>query len=383
MKNKGLIIGILIVLIGVVGYFAWKKNTNKQRDKDEIIKIGVIMPQTGFLSSPGKNVIKGIKLYFARFNQEHPNKKVELIIEDSKSETKAGVNAINKLISTDTVKIIIGDLASPIFLAMAPIAEKNKVVMISPGASNPSVREAGDYIFRDYPSDEFDGKIMAKYLKNEMGIKKIAIAYFNNDYGIGLKDAFVKEYEKNGLKISLIKSFDDNNLDFKTLILQLKNSNYKNIYFIGSPKQSAYFLKQLKEQNLHINVFGNLGVEDKEFINIARNSFASVIYSAPYFDANRKDEKMVNFLNAYYNSYNENADLTAALGYDVASIIGLCLIKTNFDTKKIKDELYKVQDFNGLTGNTSFDDKGDVIKEISIKKIYGSGDIITIKTIKK
>ncbi len=380
MKNKGIIIGILIVLVGIGGYFAWKQNLNTPKEK-EVVKIGVIMPQTGFLASPGQNVIKGIELYFNEFNQKYPGHKVQLVIEDSKSETKVGVNAINKLISTDRIRIIIGDLASPIFLAMAPIAEKNKVVMISPGASNPAVRNAGDYIFRDYPSDEFDGKIMAKYMRDEKGVKKTAVAYFNNDYGIGLKDAFVKEYEKNGTEISLLKSFDDNNLDFKTLILQLKRSNSKNIYFIGSPKQSAYFLKQLKEQNLHIKVFGNLGIEDKEFINIARNSFDSVVYSAPYFDVNRKDKKMVDFLKTYHNSYNENADLTAALGYDVASIIGFCLIKTNFNVNNIKDELYQVQRFNGLTGNTSFDDKGDVIKEISIKKINGKGNIHILKTI--
>jgi len=73
--------------------------------------------------------------------------KVNLIVEDSKSNSKDGVSAINKLISTDNTNIVIGDIMSSVFLACAPIAEKNKVVMIAPGASNPAIRDMLGIIF--------------------------------------------------------------------------------------------------------------------------------------------------------------------------------------------------------------------------------------------
>ena len=157
MIKKTIILVLLLVSLFVV-FLCLRKQAD-----ENTIKIGVIMPQTGFLASPGQSVISGINLCIDEFNSKNSDKKIELIFEDSKSDPKIGVSAINKLINVDHVKIVIGDLGSPIFLAMASIAEKNKVVMISPGASNPSVSEAGDYIFRIYTSDEFDGKVMAGY----------------------------------------------------------------------------------------------------------------------------------------------------------------------------------------------------------------------------
>lgn len=367
MKKIVLIILALTLFIGC-----------NHKDKN-VIKIGVIMPQSGFLANPGKNVIKGIELYFDEYNKENSQNPVQLIIEDSKSDPKTGVNALNKLINVDNVKLVIGDLGSPIFLAMAPIAEKNKIVMISPGASNPKVREAGDYIFRDYTSDDFDGKVMANYMFKDKNINKCAILYFNNDYGVGLKDAFIKQFSKNGGQIILNEAFDDNNLDFKTIVAKLKNSNVNDVYFIGSPKQDAYFLKNMKEMNLKVNVFGNLGFEDNEFISIAKNSFDSVIYSTPNFDVKSDKSNIVSFVSNFKVKYNQLPDLNSALGYDVANILGYCLIKTGFKTSQIKDELYKIKDFNGLTGNTSFDEMGDVEKDVLIKKIMGNGEIVTVK----
>ena len=367
MKKIALIILTLTLFIGC-----------NHNDKNAI-KIGVVMPQSGFLANPGKNVIKGIELYFDKYNLENPKNPVQLIIEDSKSDPKTGVNALNKLLSVDNVKLVIGDLGSPIFLAMAPIAEKNKIVMISPGASNPKVREAGYYIFRNYTSDDFDGEVMANFMFKDRNINKCAILYFNNDYGVGLKDAFIKEFLKNGGQIILSEAFDDNNLDFKTIVTKLRNSNVNDVYFIGSPKQDAYFLKNMKEMNLKVNVFGNLGFEDNEFISIARNSFDSVIYSTPNFDVNSDKSNIVNFISTFKDMYTELPDLNSALGYDVAHILGYCLIQTGFKTTQVKEELYKIKDFNGLTGNTSFDEKGDVEKDVLIKKILGNGEIVTIK----
>jgi branched-chain amino acid transport system substrate-binding protein len=380
MNKKGILLLIIAIILLISGYVIFKNRLIET--KKENIKIGVVMPQTGFLANPGKNVIKGIELYFDEFNKENPNHQVELIIEDSKSEPKTGVNALNKLISVDKVKIVIGDLGSPIFLAMAPIAENNKIVMISPGASNPKVRDAGDYIFRDYTSDEFDGKVMANFMYKDRNITECAVLFFNNDYGVGLKEAFIHDFIKNRGQIKMNEAFDDNNLYFKNLVLKLRNSNVKSVYFIGSPKQDAYFLKNLKEMNLQINVFGTLGFEDKEFINIAKGNFDSVIYSTPNFDANSSDSNVVNFVKHFKNKYNELPDLTSALGYDVSNILGYCLKTSNYNINKIKDELYKVKYFNGLTGNTSFDDKGDVEKDVLIKEIKGNGDIIKVKIFK-
>lgn len=368
MKTRDKILFIVFFLLSAIAAaFLLSK-----KDSSDTIKIGVVMPQTGFLSSPGQSVIRGIDLFVKDFNAKQKDVCLKMIYEDSQSDPKIGVSAIHKLISADRTKIVIGDIGSPIFLAMAPIAEQSKVVLISPGASNPKVRDAGDFVFRIYTSDEFDGKVMAQYL-SQNNVREVSLSYFNNDYGVGLSEAFKVEFAKMNGNVSLDYSFDENNLSFKDLIIKLKNSGTKDVYFIGSPKQDAAFLRQIKEMDCKVNVYGVLSFEDSEFLSIAKGTFSSVEYTTPYFDLDSEEKQVQDFKESFQREYGMLPDLNSALGYDVISIIAFALKRCDYDESRLKDELYQIKGFPGLTGNTSFDNKGDVIKDVMIKRVEGSG----------
>jgi len=338
------------------------------------INIGVIMPLTGPVAEPGNNTLRGIVTAVEQFNSLN-NKQINLIVEDSRSTSRDGVNALNKLISIDKTKIVIGDIMSSVVLASAPIAERNKVVYFTPGGSNPEIREAGDYIFRDYLSDDFDGKVMAQYVKAVLNKDKVAIISVNNDYGVGIENAFISSFEKLGGNITLVERHLPGQSDFRNIILKIKNSNADVLYIASLPRESGLLIRQLKELNVAILKTGNLSFENNEFINVALNSFDSIIFSSPYFDPNSEDERIISFVNLYKNKYDITPDIAAALGYDVASILIHVLQICNYDQSQVKDLLYTIKDFKGITGNTSFDIYGDVLKDIYVKKISGDGKI--------
>ena len=341
------------------------------------VEIGVIMPLTGGLKEPGKYILEGIELAASEYNAlcKDPKQRINLIIEDSKSNNKDGESALNKLIFRDKVKIVIGDLSSGIFLSAAPIAEHNKVVMISPGASNPAVREAGDYIFRDYLSDEFDGTVMANYLFSRMGGGKVALVYVNSDYGLGVVDAFEKEYSKLGGTIVFRNSFLPGTNDFRSMILKMNATNPEIIYLVGNPSENGYFVKQLKTSQIKASITGNLAFENEDFISVARGSFDSIIYSTAAFDVCDESPEVQSFVKSYQDHYHKEPNMTVALGYDVMNILIHCLKQTSFRLDSVKDALYTVKNFPGVTGNTSFDEYGDVMKDIFIKKMSGDGTV--------
>ena len=130
--------------------------------EDDSIKIGVILPLTGAASEIGNNILDGI-IISSEYYDSISSKKFSLIIEDSKLDAKQAISAANKLITVDKVKAIIGLASSTEALAVAPICEKNKIPMISSTASTPLLSTAGDYVFRIYPSDVYDGKILANF----------------------------------------------------------------------------------------------------------------------------------------------------------------------------------------------------------------------------
>ena len=72
-------------------------------------------------------------------------------------------------------------------------------------------------------------------------------------------------------------------------------------------------------------------------------------------------------------------DIAASLGYDVTQILIVTIQNSKFDLSNVKDKLYRIKNFRGVTGNTSINSKGDVLKDVYIKKISGNGDIYIVK----
>ncbi len=360
MKTNKLLVIIILLALFFTGCI---------NDKKDTVKIGVIMPLTGPVAEPGTNANQGILLAIEQYNAFN-EKKIELIIEDSKSNPKDGVAAMNKLVSANNVKLVIGDIMSSVFLACAPIAEKNKIVMISPGASNPSVRDAGDYIFRDYLSDDFDGKVMANYLYQNLNKKNVAIISVNNDYGNGVEKVFLENYNKLGGNVALQEKYEQGQTSFKSIMLKIKNSNPDVLYIVGNPSENGYIVKELKENNIKIPITGNLSFENEEFIKIAKNAFDSIIFSSPYFDLDSDKQFVKSFKDSYLKKYGKLPDIAAALGFDVANILIMALKNNGYDQVKVKDYLYLIKNYDGITGMTSFDENGDVMKDIFIKSIY-------------
>jgi len=124
----------------------------------------------------GERSRKGVELAVEEVNGDGGinGQPLEVIYEDAKSSPKDGVSAIKELISADDVGIVVGDVLSSTTLAMAPIAERDEVILLAPGASIPSLRDAGDYIFRNWASDDYDGKAMASYAQKMEHIESIA-----------------------------------------------------------------------------------------------------------------------------------------------------------------------------------------------------------------
>ncbi len=342
---------------------------NYNSQNTDTTKIGVVLPLTKHeISIGGIRTLHGIQLAVNQYN-ENNSKKIELIIEDSEANPIKGVNAINKLILYDKVRYIIGDLTSGVTLAIAPIAEQNKTIIIAPGASNPNIRYAGDYIFRNWTSDDFEGRVAADYIRRKLKWENVYVLYIQNDFGKGLSDAFKENFKADGGNIvgeSIIQAGQN---DFRTLLSRLNPviRHADGIYLAGEPKEMGYLIKQMKEFNVDIPIFSNSSVEENEFQTIAGNSSTTIYYTTPIFNINDTAINISNFVKRYESQWNEVPDITSAHGYDAASILFYCLTDDYDDVESVKSNLYKMTEFYGITGNTRFDSYGDAIKPVSVK----------------
>ena len=375
MRKLVSVLVVVALVATAVAFFGCAK-------KVEEVKIGVIASLTGDLAEPGTKSFNGIKLAIDAYNDAHPRIPIKLIVEDSKAHPTDGVNAINKLVNIDHVKLVIGDLTSGVTLAMAPIAEKNHVVILAPGASNPKVREAGDYIFRNWASDNFDGQVMARYLISELGKKNAAVIYINNEYGTGLADAFEKTFIENAGKVVLKEKYDQGASDFRTVLAKLKGSDFDCVYLPGQPRENGLLIRQMKEIGISTTIAANLSVESPDFYASAKAAAEGIIFSTPAFDVNSNEENIKKFTESYESKFKTKPDAVAGHGYDAANIMIEAIKMADYDLAKVKDELYKIRDFPGVTGNTTFDDHGDVIKAVMIKRLNKDGSAMILEAYK-
>lgn len=352
--------------------------------KNEVkhIKIGVILPLTGDLAEPGTKSLNGIRLAVAAYNDATPPIPLELIIEDSKANPTDGVNAFNKLINIDKVKLVIGDLTSGVTLAIAPIAERNHVVILAPGASNPAVRDAGDYIFRNWASDNFDGEVMAKYLISRLRKGSAAVIFINNEYGTGLANAFEKTFIENGGEIVLKEKYDQGATDFRTILAKVRGAKSDYLYLPGQPRENGLLVRQLRELGVNNTITANLSVESPDFWAVAREAGAGIIFSTPAFDVAAHEKDTEKFVEDYESEYKTKPDAVAGHGYDAANIMIRAIKMASYDVAEVKDQLYKIEDFPGVTGNTTFDDHGDVVKAVMVKRLNPDGSALILETYK-
>ncbi len=310
----------------------------------EIVKLGFMGPLTGDAASYGQSIKKGVDLALKEANFDD----VEIIYEDSKCEGKDAVSAINKLVNVDKVIAIVGEVCSGATLAAAPIAESNKVVLISASSTSPRITTSGDYIFRTVPSDAFQGAFGANLIYQK-GKKKLAILYSNEEYGVGFKDVLERTFQG---EIVASEAFDRGATDLRTQITKIKEARPDAIYIISnSPDSAVAALKQIKELRIFgATLYGSEGLKGPEVAETkeAENLIVTSVTSGTFeFDLKYLDE------------YDEEPGPFAAQAYDAMSALARTLKKGVSTGEEIKNELYSTT-FDGASGRISFDLNGDV-----------------------
>ncbi len=370
---KWVVCGLMITLLAT-----FVANTGCKKQPEEI-KIGAILPLTGEAAKYGDAAKKGIDLAIEEINSAGgiKGKKVQAVYEDSQGDPKLGVAAMHKLVTVDKVSTAIGDLFSSVTLAIAPLANKNKIVLLSPASSSPKITDAGDYIFRNCPSDVYEGSIMANYAYNKLGYRNVVLLYINNEYGVGIKDVFKKNFSEKGGVVVAEETFDQNATDFRSQLTKIKKATSEAIYLVGY-KEMGYILKQAKEIGIRTQFLSTVMFEDPEILKIAKNAAEGVIYSASAFDPKSENTVIQNFVKSFEEKYNQVPDIFAGLSYDATKIMSIAITQGGYSGEGIKTAMYNVKNYPGVAGETSFDANGDAILSPIIKQVK-NGKFVPIK----
>lgn len=330
----------------------------------DTLKIGLGAPLTGASAEDGQSIKKGAELAVKLANDAGGvnGKKLQLVAQDDKTDPKEAVNVANKLATDSSILAVVGHFNSSATLAGAPIYNKNKVVELSPGSTAPAVSGIGPYTFRVITTDAYQGKYVAQWSK-ENGYKRIAIVYENTDYGLGLADVYEKAIKADGGQIVGKESYvQGQTKDFSSVLTKIKEQKPDLIFIGGLYNEAALIAKQAKTLGLSVPMMGVDALYSNALISLGGDAVEGFMLPG-FFNATSDNPQVKQFVTAYQAAYKETPGTYAAYAYDATNIIIQAIKDKGPNRQAIRDYLGSLKGYKGVTGVTSFDSNGDVMKE--------------------
>lgn len=350
----------------------------------ETIKLGLIVSETGPLEIYGGMVRDGADLAIDEINASGGilGKKVELITCNDQGSVKESIKAFNKLTDKDQVTGIIGPMISSTSLAVAPLAEKKKMPMISPTATHPDVTKDYPYVFRAGYLDKDQGTVMAQFAANNLKAKTAAILYNKeDDFSAVLAVAFKLAFEKAGGKVVHYESYTSEKKDFKKSLNTIKTKKPAVLFNPDYYGKSGEIATQVKAINFKTIMLGGDGWDpiEKDFAKVTEGYY----YLTPFIP-NDPDPIVQAFVTAYQDKYDGNTPNSLnVLSYEATKIMLQAIEKAeSLESEKIQKALQQTH-ITTVTGLITFDKNGDPQKSFSIGKIEKGVHKLNAKVRKK
>lgn len=320
------------------------------------IKIGVILPLTGDAADYGKALQKGCEFAAEEVNASGGVKgsRISLIIEDSKAKPVDAISAYRKLTTIDKVTMVIGDMFSATTLAIAPLAQKDGVVLLSPTASAPEIPATGDHVFTIYPSSTDDGVFLSRFAADKLKPKTVIVLYVQADAMISCKKAFVEGLKTFGAVVSMESAFPPNTEDFRTLISQMREKKPDLVFIAAYLPEVSRLLVQSKELGFSSRFMTISTAYDQKIFESAGSAAEGLLLSAPFYDEKAESGPVATFAAAFAKTNGGKPNIWAGYGYDVIKIAARAIGSANGDKTTLHTALASVSGIPSVTGFTGF-----------------------------
>lgn len=322
------------------------------------IKIAIAAPMTGAQAKMGKDFQSGAQLAIDEFNARGGvlGRKVMMVAGDDQADPKQAVSVANKMVN-EGVEGVVGHFNSSCSIPASDVYNRAGIPMISPGSTNPQFTERGYAgVFRVCGRDDQQGSVAAKYVLEQLKLKKVAVLHDKTTYGQGLADEFKKTL---GGKVEVVYygGIIQGDKDFKAVLTDIKTKTPELIFFGGIYTEAGPISKQSKEIGLNAPLMSGDGTFDPMYLKIA-GAAAEGTYLTFSPDPDKVPSSKA-FVEAYKAKYGELGPYSI-YAYDAMNIMLAAISEAKAtDGKAIIAKLHELT-FKGAMGSIKFDQKGDV-----------------------
>lgn len=340
-----------------------------------VIKVGVLEPMTGSYAAGGAIETEGF--YIA--NEERPTVTlngveytIELVEADNKSDKVEASTAAQRLIENDGVAAILGSYSSVPSIGAGEAIKAGEIPAIGVSCTNPLVTEGNDWYFRVCFIDPYQGVVMAHYAYEELGAKKVGVAYdISSDYSTGLAQYFIAEFkELTGDDNSIVEAtYQTGDQDFSAQITNLSAAEPDCIFAPGNYTECALLIKQARQLGVELPMLGGDTYEIDDFIEVGGDEVDGTVFST-FFDSNADfSSKTGEFVQNYRDANGSEPAGVTALAYDAYMLLCDALEACGSTENTVLRDAIAASEYDGVTGLTTFDENGDPSKPAVIKVV--------------
>ena len=380
--------------------------------------IGCLLPLSGPYEVFGNRALKGIELALAQFSSQSGTPPINIIIKDTGADPDKTMMALEELYH-DQVAAILGPIVTS---EIAGREAQQMGIPIITFTQKDNIPEIGDKVFRNFITPAMQVQTIASFTVQSLGLSRFAILYPDETYGLTYMNLFWDKLLELGATVVGVESYKPNQTDFIDPIKKLVGIYYEipedlkpendpdfasedeetsgqyddqsregdneeaqeeeeepepivdfdAVFIPDSPGKVGQIVPQLAYFDIKdVYLLGTNLWHSDSLIKIADQYVQGAVMPDGFF-AQSTSPRIQTFVKVFEETYQETPDFVAAVVYDSAMILFNVVSSPHIRYRtEIRDELFNLENFPGVTGITRFDENGDVMKRMHLLRIKG------------
>jgi branched-chain amino acid transport system substrate-binding protein len=326
------------------------------------ISIGVAAPLTGNLAHIGQQLVEGAQLAVDGANARGgiAGRRVAIRTEDDQADPKAALAVARKFAVDDTILAVLGHYSTSATLAAMPIYTKARLVAITPSASIADPAKGGSkYLFRMQPPSAAYAQNLARYAVQTLGKKSVAVIYGQSDWGVRMKDSFVKELANLGARVAALQVVQEGDTDVKAQLKKIKAANPDALAILTYYTTGALVTLQARSLEMTTPLIGTGALAEDRFIELAGEGNAEGVTVNTDFSADDPAPEVRSFVAAFQARHpHEKPGAYHALAYDAVRVMLDAIERGGAQRDAVRDAIAATTSFPGVIGTFAFNDRG-------------------------
>jgi len=348
------------------------------------IKITGVVELSGAGATSGTNFNDGVKLAVKEINAAGGilGRRVDYTWGDTQSQPQVAKALAVKAID-DNSYVVMGPVFSGSILVSMAETKRAEIPNFTGGEASAITLQGNPYIFRTSFTQASAMPKVARYLKDNVKAKTVAVIWVNNDFGKGGRDAFMKAAEAQGIKIVADISTDQGQLDFSGAVLKAKQANADALFVYSNEEESARALRELRKQGYDKPIVGETVLTSQKVIELAGEAANGAVAHVG-LTADAPSPAIAAFASKFQKEYNYKPDHNGLKGYTAMYIVKAVTEKNGkVDPKALANAMHGIKlsakEYPGILMDVSFDKNGDLDREsFMTKAVNGKQEVFTV-----